>query len=182
MAQRGVKVRAVLQWAKVFEENRDLTGFKKTPQSEGSYESTKGACTVDIIMDDDNVNLLKSVGWGRGFKSDPEGRGMLTKAVRKFDTGHDFNSGAPEVFNGKNNKPWLFDDGELGNGTIADVYIVVYDTAMGPGSRLDRIDVLDHVPHEGIASKPVYKSVSYSDTPTPPSAPAVVAVKDEIPF
>tara|TARA_R110000751_G_scaffold117753_5_gene218050 strand:+ start:798 stop:1328 length:531 start_codon:yes stop_codon:yes gene_type:complete len=176
MAQRGVKLRAVLQWAKVFEENRDRTGYKKTPQSEGSYESCNGACTVDIIMDNDNVELLKSIGWGRAFKSDPEGRGMMTKVIRKFDTGHEWQGGAPEVKNGKTGKPWTFEDGELGNGTIADVYVIVYDTDVGPGSRLDRIDVLDHVPHEGIATKTVYKSVSPSTTPAAP------AVEDEIPF
>jgi len=178
MAKRGVKLRAVLEWAKVFKENRDLTGYKPNPTIEGSYESTDGACTVNIILDGENVELLKATGFARTFKNDPEGRGQMVKVDRKFNTGYDFSSGAPSIFNADTNEKWTFDDGELGNGTIADVYLSVYDTKYGTiGSRIDRIDVLDHVEHGGGGST-VYDSVSASPKPTPSTS----APEDEIPF
>jgi len=181
MAQRGVKLRAVLEWAKVFKENRDKVGYKATDAVPGTYEQYDGACTVNIILDNENTELLKATGFPRAFKSDSEGRGMVTKVDRKFNSGHSFSSGAPEIYKANSNKPWMFEDGELGNGTIADVYLSVYDTKYGTvGSRLDRIDVHDHVEHTGSSGIPIYESVS-SPPPAKAAKPSKV-LEDEIPF
>ena len=93
MAQRGVKLRAILEWAKVFKENRDKVGYKATDSVPGTYEQYDGACTVNIILDDKNMELLKATGFPRAFKPDPDGRGMVTKVDRKFNSGFDFSSG-----------------------------------------------------------------------------------------
>ena len=49
MATRKVKLTGTAEWAKVFEQNRDLKGF------EGAYEAHDGACTIDLLMDEANV-------------------------------------------------------------------------------------------------------------------------------
>ena len=103
---------------------------------------------------------------------------MVTKVDRKFNSGFDFSSGAPEIYKAGSNKPWNFEDGELGNGTIADVYLSVYDTKYGTvGSRLDRIDVHELVEHTGSSGVPVYESVG-----SPPPAKSSAALEDQIPF
>ena len=179
MAQRGVKLRAVLEWAKVFKENRDKVGYKATDSVPGTYEQYDGACTVNIILDNENMELLKATGFPRTFKPDSEGRGMVTKVDRKFNSGFDFSSGAPEIYKAGSNKLWNFEDGELGNGTIADVYLSVYDTKYGTvGSRLDRIDVHELVEHTGSSGVPVYESVGSP----PPVKAANKVLEDEIPF
>ena len=48
-------VTGIAQWAKVFEENRDLDGF------EGQWRDTNGRCTIDVIMDQSNFTKLKDL-------------------------------------------------------------------------------------------------------------------------
>ena len=55
MATRMITVHGIAEWAKVFEQNRDLTGWKPTEQAEGSYEKYNGASTIDMILDDENI-------------------------------------------------------------------------------------------------------------------------------
>ena len=54
MATRKVKLEGIAEWARVFEENREMTGFKPTPQAIGAYEECNGACKIDVIMNDVN--------------------------------------------------------------------------------------------------------------------------------
>ena len=138
MATRRVKLSGIAEWAKVFEQNRDMQGY------EGAYEDCNGACTIDVILDDDNMsNLQASRSMKRG-KVDPEGRGTVVRFVRKFDTGRDWDSGAPVVLK-EDGTRWDFDvDGPIGNGSDVDVYLSVYDTKMKSivGTRLDKVHVL----------------------------------------
>ena len=137
---RLVTVNAIAEWAKVFEQNRDMEGYG------GKYKDFNGACTIDLIMDDDNVNKLQAAGCSKQPKPDPEGRGKRMRFERKFDTGYDWSSGAPLVTK-LDGSPWsLDDDGLIGNGSLVEVDITIYDTQYGnSGSRLDRVMVTDHV-------------------------------------
>ena len=54
MATRKVILTGISEWAKVFEQNRDKTGYKPTPEAQGTYEASDGACTIDVILDKDN--------------------------------------------------------------------------------------------------------------------------------
>ena len=81
-----VKLIGIAEWAKVFEQNRDLTGWKPTLQAEGSYEKYNGACTIDMILDEDNIAKLQAARSSKTPKLDPEGRGMRLKFDCKFDT------------------------------------------------------------------------------------------------
>ena len=60
MATRKVILTGISEWAKVFEQNRDKTGYKPTPEAQGTYEASDGACTIDVILDKDNFSKLKS--------------------------------------------------------------------------------------------------------------------------
>jgi hypothetical protein len=67
--------------------------------------------------------------------------------VRKYNTGRDWDSGAPVVAK-EDGTLWDYDtDGTIGNGSTVEVLLSVYDTRMKSivGTRLDKVIVLDHV-------------------------------------
>ena len=147
MATRIVKVTGIAEWAKVFAGNRDLTGWKATAQAVGTYEKYDGACTIDIILDDDSVARLQAAGCAKGFKPDIEGRGQRVKFDRKFNTGYDWSSGAPIVTK-EDGTTWdLSTDGPIGNGSTVEVTLNIYDLpAYGTiGTRLEHVHVIDHL-------------------------------------
>jgi len=110
MATRKLKLTGIAEWAKVFTENRDMLGFEE------AYVSCDGACTIDLIMDDQNMALLKASKSMKRGKPDPEGRGTMVRLVRKYDTGYDWASGPPVVVKADGSE-WDFDtDGTIGNG------------------------------------------------------------------
>ena len=145
MATRKVKLTGTAEWAKVFAQNRDLKGFQ------GAYEEHDGACTIDLLMDEKNVAALSA---SRSIKSPKDvGNGLFkTKFVRKFNTGRDWDSGAPVVTN-SDGATWNFDtDGPIGNGSTVEVMLSVYDTSYKdrPGTRLDSVKVIKHVPVDNV--------------------------------
>ena len=78
---------------------------------------------------------------------DPQGRGTKVKLVRKYDTGKDWDSGAP-VVKKLDGSDWDYSlDGTIGNGSTVEVVLSVYDTKMKSivGTRLDAVTVIDHV-------------------------------------
>ena len=91
MATRRVKLTGIAEWSKVFAQNRDTKGY------EGAYEDCDGACTIDLIMDDSNLSLLQASRSMKKGSPDIGGRGTKVKFVRKYDTGRDWDSGAPIV-------------------------------------------------------------------------------------
>jgi hypothetical protein len=184
MATRKLKLTGICEWAKVFAQNRDMTGFKKTPTAIGTYEKTNGACCIDLILDDANVAALQAAGSAKEPKPDLEGRGLRVKIDRKFDTGRDWDSGAPLVTHA-DGTPWNFDtDGMIGNGSVVEVMASVYDVPNygTTGTRLDSVTVLTHVAVEGTA--PVVFSADTSkpaaNASSPP--PAGAELNDEVMF
>ena len=79
MATRKIKLTGIAEWARVFETNRDMDGF------DGVYRDHDGACTIDIIMDDDNLATLKASRSMKKGTPDAEGRGTKVKFIRKFN-------------------------------------------------------------------------------------------------
>ena len=141
MATRKVVLTGVSEWAKVFEENRDTKGF------EGAYEEFDGACTIDMILDEDNIKKLSASKSMKKGSPDPEGRGTKVKFVRKFNTGRDWDSGAPVVTKADGSKWDYEEDGVIGNGSTVQVTLSVYDTSRKAivGTRLDRVKVIELV-------------------------------------
>ena len=162
MATRKVKLSGLAEWAKVFEQNRDMKGY------EGAYEVHDGACTIDLIMDEANVAALKA---SRSIKQPrDEGNGQFrTKFIRKFNTGRDWDSGAPVVTK-SDGTPWDFDtDGAIGNGSTVEVILSVYDTSYKnrAGTRLDSVKVINFVPADNV----IQAETISADTAAAPAAP-----------
>ena len=141
MATRKVKLTGIAEWAKVFESNRDMEGF------DGVYKDHDGACTIDLIMDDDNLAALKASRSMKKGSPDPQGRGTKVKFIRKFNTGKDWDSGAP-IVTWADGSSYNYDtDGTIGNGSNVEIELSVYDTSRPNivGTRLDKVKVVDHV-------------------------------------
>ena len=138
MATRRLKLTGIAEWAKVFPENRDMIGFDET------YVSCDGACTIDLIMDEANMALLKAARSMKRGKPDPEGRGTLVRLVRKFNTGYTWASGPPDVVK-SDGSTWNYTiDGTICNGSEVEVIVTVYDTKIKSivGTRLDKVKVI----------------------------------------
>tara|TARA_R110000772_G_scaffold59297_3_gene134251 strand:- start:8018 stop:8527 length:510 start_codon:yes stop_codon:yes gene_type:complete len=139
MATRKVKLTGIAEWAKVFEANRDPNGY------EGAYQVCDGACTIDVILDDANMAILKASRSIKRGAPDKDGRGMKVKFVRKFK--ENYGGGAPTVTHA-DGSVWDYDtDGTIGNGSTVEVDLIVYDTKMKNivGTRLEAVTVLEHV-------------------------------------
>tara|TARA_R100001460_G_scaffold4220_1_gene12162 strand:- start:91 stop:597 length:507 start_codon:yes stop_codon:yes gene_type:complete len=141
MATRKVKLTGIAEWAKVFESNRDMEGF------DGVYKDHDGACTIDLIMDDDNLAALKASRSMKKGSPDPQGRGTKVKFIRKFNTGKDWDSGAPIVTWADGSSYNYDSNGPIGNGSNVEVELSVYDTSRPNivGTRLDKVIVVDKV-------------------------------------
>ena len=157
MATRKVKLTGIAEWARVFETNRDMDGF------DGVYRDHDGACTIDIIMDDDNLTTLKASRSMKKGTPDAEGRGTKVKFIRKFNTGKDWDSGAPIVQKSDGSTWDISSDGTIGNGSTVEVELSVYDTSRPNivGTRLDKVKVVDHV---------AYVADTAGDDASPPPA------------
>ena len=144
MATRKVVLTGIGEWAKVFEDNRDMKGF------EGAWEEFNGACTIDMILDDENMQILRNSKSMKKGTPDPEGRGTRVRLIRKFETARDWDSGAPVVTKSDGSKWNYEEDGTIGNGSTVQVTLSVYDTSRKGivGTRLDRIKVINHVEYQ----------------------------------
>ena len=178
MATRKVKLEGIAEWARVFEENREMTGFKPTPQAVGAYEECNGACKVDIIMNDVNYKKLKDSKSQKEGKVDDLGRGKKVTFVRKFETGRDWDSGAPIVLK-EDNTRWDYEvDGPIGNGSIVEVTLAVFDIKKygNTGTRLEKLKVITHKKYDPDGEEDDIPS------PAPIKSNTSEPVQDEVPF
>lgn len=154
MASKRYYITAHIDWAKVFEQNRDKTG------PNGAWEDRGGACTVVAWLDEDAQKTFKESGSRLTYmKKYDEKEGE--KVTLKNDKGHkaiqfrryfqhhiEGLGGAPEVVHA-DGTPWDIDeDGLIGNGSKAIVCFTVYDTKTGPGTRLEGVQILEHISYE----------------------------------
>jgi len=140
-----ITVTGIAQWAKVFEQNRDLEGYQ------GQWRDTDGRCTIEMILDEDNIARIKAAGCMSSGKDDPEGRGRAFKFTRKFDTPNDWDGGAPAVYK-PDGTVWDFEaDGPIGNGSEVLVELDVYKNKQYSTvtTRLERVKVMKHVSYDG---------------------------------
>ena len=67
MATKTIELTGTLEWAKLFESNRD----------NGEYDvETDGATTVTLLMEDDVFKAMKDAGVRKQGKPDPDGKGI----------------------------------------------------------------------------------------------------------
>lgn len=182
MATRRVKLTGTAYWSRVFEDNRDLTGF------EDALKDSGGQTTIDVDLDDDNMaKLRKSKSMKRGTSS-PDNDGLTrVKFTRKWEDR--IAGGAPKVVKA-DGTVWDFDeDGLIGNGSTVEVTLSVYDTSRKAivGTRLDKVKVLVHKEYdpdaedEDDAPAPPPKTQGKVSKPLP-KTPVHDDMDDEIPF
>lgn len=173
MATRRVKLSGIAYWAKVFPENRDLTGF------ENALVDVGGQTTIDMDLDKDNLALLnKSRSMKKGTPSKDNDGLTRVKFTRRWE---DKVSGGPPVVVKSDGQPWDYDvDGTIGNGSLVEVILSVYDTSRKNivGTRLEKVKVVEHKEYNPDAEE---------DEPAPPPKAAdkpkvKVELDDDIPF
>lgn len=176
MGTRKVKLTGYAYWAKVFEENRDLTGY------EDALKDIGGQCTIDVALDAEQMDKLKrSKSMLKGRPSDEHEGHTVVRFRRKWQ--EEYGGGAPKVVKADGTN-WDYDeDGFIGNGSLVEVLLNVYDTSRKNivGTRLEKVKVVEHKvynPDEDVVEDDIPE--------TPPPAPKAKASKavmdDEIPF
>lgn len=177
MATKTIELTGTLEWAKLFEGNRD----------QGEYDiETDGATTVDLVMEEATFKTMKDSGVRKQAKEAEGGYRVKFKRPWADKFGRDWAAGPPKVF-GPDGSDWPADE-LIGNGSVGVVFLDVYDTKMGKGCRLAGVQVIDHVAFEGAGGqgfsiKPKdYTSGAPSTPSSPPPSPTKVEEFDDIPF
>jgi hypothetical protein len=168
MGTRKVKLKGKAYWARVFAENRDLTGY------EDALKESGGQCTIDIDLDKDGFALLeKSKSMLRGRPSEDNPGTTRVKFKRKWT--EPYGGGAPVVLKA-DGSAWDWDmDGPIGNGSDVEIILHVYDTTRKSivGTRLEKVKVVNHVKYE--------KDDGW-EAPQAQKQPSREELDDEIPF
>ena len=177
MATKTIELDGFIQWAKLFEDDRD----------NGEYDvETNGATCLDLLMDEENHKKFEASGSRKKAKKDEETGLYRVKFKRpwedKFD--RDWAAGPPDIFT-PSGDPWLLEtDGRIGNDSFGKVYVDIYDTKMGKGSRFKGVQVIKHVPFEKEGGYTIKPKDYTKDSPTKQSTsvPVDTVEDDEIPF
>lgn len=156
MATKYVEVTTTgpIEWAKVFETNRDMTGY------EGAYVDFDGAYTLQQKLDKEEFEKLKA---SQSSKKPNQKRLMDGELVIKFERKHKVTrrdgtvlpqaGGAPKVTDA-DGTPWDADtNGLIGNGSTAEVTNLVTIFKGSDGKQYSRttmtgVKILEHVPVE----------------------------------
>lgn len=180
MGTRKVKLKGLGYWAKVFEDNRDETGY------ENALADIGGQTTIDVDLDDDMMEKLKeSKSMKKGKESEDNPGLTRVKFTRKWT--EKYGGGEPKVVHA-DGTPWDYDeDGPIGNGSVVEVVLSVYDTSRKAivGTRLEKVKVVEHIPYvpdddddeDEPAPKPAAKSTKSTNKKKAEELP-----EDEIPF
>lgn len=178
MATRKVKLTGLSYWAKVFEDNRDLTGF------EDALKDVGGQTCIDVDLDATEIaKLRKSKSMKKGTES-PDNDGLTrVRFTRKWED--TYAGGAPKVVKA-DGTVWDFDeDGAIGNGSKVEVVLSVYDTSRKSivGTRLEKVKVLELVEYNPSEDEDD-ADPGEEQNPEPKAKPASkkTIVDDEIPF
>jgi hypothetical protein len=174
MGTRKVKLTGYGYWCKLFEDNRDKTGY------ENALADIGGQTCIDMDLDGEQMEKLKkSKSMKRGSPSNDNDGMTRVRFTRKWT--EEYGGGEPTVVKADGTK-WDYDeDGPIGNGSTVEVVLSVYDTSRKAivGTRLDKVKVLEHKAYnpdgdddEEEEVKPAAKA----------KAPSKVDLEDEIPF
>lgn len=174
MGTRKVKLVGMGYWAKVFEDNRDKTGF------EDALVEIGGQTTIDMDLDDANMEKLKkSKSMKRGTPSSENAAMTRVRFTRKWT--EQYGGGEPSVVKADGTK-WDYDeDGPIGNGSTVEVTLAVYDTSRKSivGTRLEKVKVLEHKVYDPDAEDEEEEAPA---TKAPTKTASKQDLDDEIPF
>jgi len=147
-----VELECEIEWAKVFGFNRDKTG------PDGVWEETEGRTSVVAKLTQEQFKYLKSLGVQKQAKDvDDQGR-IKVQFTRKWVDKFPNWGGAPRVLNADGSDFNPDEQGLIGNGTKAIVFISVYQAGKLVGTRLEGLQVLDLV--EYVSDKPATENYS----------------------
>jgi len=150
MAYKEVTTVGPVEWAKVYEHNRDMNGY------EGSWVKNEGGYSILQVLSKEEMAKLMAAGSSKKAK---QARLMDGEIVVGFQRLHKvFNKngeeitkagGAPIVV-GPDNEPFTE---IIGNGSIAEITNLVSTWQMPDGktasrTTLQKIKILEHVPYE----------------------------------
>ena len=137
MATKKIKLTGTASWAKVFEDNRDLTGFQ------GAAEEYGGQYSIDLELDFENMEKLTNSGSMKQGKVTENGQ--TVKFTRRHEDAFEWSSGAPGVTDAEGNEWTLEENGVIPNGSTVEVFLSVYTTSRKAivGTRLDAVKVLE---------------------------------------
>ena len=137
MPATHIDVKGKIEWAKVFENNRDRSEWNK--EKDGEYK-------VTVTTDEKTAKALQKAGCRKKIEEVTEG--FKVTFDRPHKGAQDWMGGAPIVAD-VSGKAWnLQEKGLIGNGSEGIVKVELYDTKMGTGTRLIGLQVLDHVVYE----------------------------------
>jgi len=187
MATKTIELTGTLEWAKLFEFNRD--------QGEFDIE-TDGATSVNLLMDEATFKKMKDAGVRKQGKKDDDTGKVRVNFKRPWADkfGRDWSAGPPKVFTPAGTDWDAQVMGLIGNGSTGVVFLDVYDTKLGKGCRLNAVQVIDHVEFEsdsggdgggGYSVKPkdYTGGVETKATPSPAAKTKSPKVEDDdIPF
>lgn len=150
MAYKEVTTVGTLEWARLFEDNRDLKGF------DGEYEKTDGAYVVDQVLSKDEYAKLTAAG---SQKKPKQKRLMDGEIVIKFVRPHKVTTkdgrelpqagGAPVVTDADGNPV----NERIGNGSKAAVTNLIstfkgQDGKVYSRTTITKVQILELVPYE----------------------------------
>ena len=151
MGTTRITLEGTANWAKVFEENRDMVGY------EGAYKDCEGAYTIQVELDKENFDKLVATGAAKASRSKAKEVEKLGSTEIKFQRKHkdrfEWASGAPKVMK-SDGSDWDFaDDGLIGNGSKVEIEVSVYTTSKATGTRLESVRVTELVEYDEFVSK-----------------------------
>lgn len=161
MGTKYVVFEGPVEWAQVFESNRDMGDF---------HDAYDGQYSLNMILDSDNLDKFIECGAIMKPKKNENGE-TFVKFRRKHIDRFPESSGPPRVLKNDGTKWDIEEDGLLGNGTVCKVKVSFFQSKAGVGHRLETIVVKDHVVFESSGDR---DSDMFDTTP--------VSHTEELPF
>lgn len=164
---------ATLEWAKVFESNRDRAEWNA--ETDGEYKIT-------MYLDEENAAKLKKAGCGK--KMEKTEQGTKVTVGRKHRTEHEWQCGEPKIAKANGTLWDLASDGYIGNGSTGFVTVSIYPTRTGrTGTRLESVQVINAVTYDSGNGSGFQDRSSLSSEPVSAKTSSKVVVdEDSIPF
>ena len=158
MATQELKLTGPVEWARVFEDNRDMRGAttpEGVPYNPDIGTVMQGQYTINVRLDDENFQKLVESGSKTPEYAKESEDGLkvckFKRPHRKFNRGGElleWASGAPTVVN-EMDQPWDFEeDGPIGNESECELTVAVYKAGGFYGTRLEKVKVLTYVKPE----------------------------------
>ena len=135
MTAQLLELEGIANWAKVYETNRDTNE---------DFHGEGGAYTVDVLLEKEELDKLTKSGSRLKPKIVDEGISIRFKRKHIHPAGIEELGGPPKVV-GPDKEPI---NQLIGNGSKVKVYVSVYDTKMGKGTRLEGMQVTDLIEYE----------------------------------